>query len=251
MGVSQRAMLSVFKEAGIASKRKNRYRLNESYFERIDTANKAYFLGMIYADGYLGEVGIDNLILQLNDREILEEFAKELEFDGDIRVAGKGGYKNSKEGYRINFSCTKMATDLRALGVYSKKSLDLDEIPNIPTELKRHFLRGYFDGDGSVVLHKNRRVFGDKVYKYTKLSISIIATRKMLLDFVETFLITSYNLTQSKTPELFYLVVSSKAEVQRLYKLMYQDADIFLIRKYIKWTSSMSALELKCSRKMG
>lgn len=251
LGISQRAMLSVFKERNIASKRKNRYRLNEHYFENIDTPAKAYFLGLIYADGYLGEPGIDNLSLSLNDHHILKAFAKELEYDGEIKKTKKGGYENSKEGFRINFSSTIMANDLRRHGLYSNKSLTLSRIPSINKNLKRDFLRGYFDGDGSVVFSRNTRVFKEKTYEYKKLTINLIATHEMIQDIVNTFNIKSYHVVDSKTSGLAYLQICKKAIVIELYNLMYQDADVFLDRKYQKWTESLSALELKDSRKIG
>ena len=51
LAVSDRAVSRVLKEADINTKRRNRYSLNKSYFDVIDSHSKAYLLGLIAADG--------------------------------------------------------------------------------------------------------------------------------------------------------------------------------------------------------
>lgn len=53
MGLSKRAVQRVMKEAGVNTRRRNRYTLDEDYFDVIDTPEKAYWLGFLYADGYV------------------------------------------------------------------------------------------------------------------------------------------------------------------------------------------------------
>ena len=54
-GVSERAFSRVLTEKGINTKLKNRYKIeNEKYFDEINTEKKAYFLGLLFAEWYVG-----------------------------------------------------------------------------------------------------------------------------------------------------------------------------------------------------
>ncbi|KPU43444.1 hypothetical protein OXPF_28850 [Oxobacter pfennigii] len=173
LNVSERSISRVLKEANINTKRLNRYRLNENYFNKIDTERKAYILGLIYADGYVGDEHFNNIVLQLKDRELIQKVADEIEYDGEIRISKKGGFKNSQVGHVLNFSSKQMADDLRRIGLYPNKSLTVSNLPNIEESLIRHFIRGYFDGDGSIVLSKHssyHKVVG-QIKKYVYLHI--------------------------------------------------------------------------------
>ena len=242
LGLSKRCTMSIFKEYNINSKRKNRYTLDENYFEEINTQQKAYILGLIYADGYVGNEKFNNISLTQKEYKLLFEVKKELEFTGIIRLGNKGSFENSKPGYVLNFSSKKVANDLRKLGLYPKKSLTIDKIPNIRDELKRHFLRGYFDGDGSIskYIHKFKKT--NKEYSYVKVKMCIIATEKMLEDFIKTFNIEHYYISQSKTKEMKYIQIESKKELNRIYNLMYEDCCICNMTKKEKWDNLISAI---------
>ena len=41
------------------------YIVNEDYFETIDTEEKAYILGLLYADGFVGNEKFNNIVLSL------------------------------------------------------------------------------------------------------------------------------------------------------------------------------------------
>ena len=242
LGLSKRCTMSIFKEYKTNSKRKNRYTLDENYFEEINTQQKSYILGLIYADGYVGNEKFNNISLTQKEYKLLYEVKKELEFTGRIRLGNKGGFENSKPGYVLNFSSEKVANDLRKLGLYPKKSLTIDKIPNIRDELKRHFLRGYFDGDGSIskYIHKFKKT--NKEYSYVKGKMCIIATEKMLEDFIKTFNIEHYYISQSKTKEMKYIQIESKKELKRIYNLMYRDCCICNMIKKEKWDNLISAI---------
>ena len=61
------------------SEAQKKYTLNRNYFDDIDTQNKAYILGLLYADG---NVGKDNYVIQIclqeEDKHILEQIKNEL-----------------------------------------------------------------------------------------------------------------------------------------------------------------------------
>ncbi|MBU3189368.1 hypothetical protein K9O30_09680 [Clostridium bowmanii] len=245
LNISERAISRVLKDAGINTKRLNRYTLNESFFENIDNEQKAYILGLLYADGYVGDEHFNNIVLGLIDREILEQIAKLLDFTGTIRKSKKGGFKNSKEGYVLNFSSQIMADTLRNIGLYPNKSLTLNNIPNISEFLLRHFIRGYFDGDGSIMLSKNSSYYRTdnavKKYEYPSYTFMILGTKEFLEKIVIIMKLSHYIITNTKTEEIKCLRVTAKCDAQYLYNYLYDNATIYLERKNSKWLKVLSA----------
>lgn len=232
LGISQKTYVKVMKEYGINSRLKNRYTLNENYFEKIDTEEKAYILGLIYADGFVGEN--NNFVLQMKDEHIIKDIANAIGFTGEIRKTDVGGFENSKEGYRLNLSNERLVLDLNKHGVYTCKSLTLTEFPNIESKFYGDFLRGYFDGDGSISSYIKNTTKKGKKYSYNVLHMTILATEPFLLKIKEIFDISGH-IRKSKTEELMYLNIQGKEDLLRLYELMYKNATIFLNRKKKIW----------------
>lgn len=71
---------------------KTKYNINKDYFRIIDSNEKPYFLGLMYADGYVSERSIV-LSLQEGDKLILEKFKKSIEYNGPIRFSNKNNIK--------------------------------------------------------------------------------------------------------------------------------------------------------------
>lgn len=242
LGVSQRVLSTVMKEYNINSRLKNRYTLNERYFSVISTEEQAYILGYICADGYVGNSEYNNIVIQSKDSEVVSAIAQAIEYTGEIRKAGKGGYSNSQEGYTLNFSNAIIANDLRNLGILPNKSLNFNQLLDIPQHLQRHFLRGYFDGDGCIVHTVQKSRYKDKIYEYDSLTMIIIATTLFIQDIIQHFEIKQYSIQKSKTSGMEYLRVQSKCEIKRLYYLMYHEATIFLSRKKNIWDQYIECL---------
>ena len=242
LGLSSRCTNTIFKEYNIKSRRKNRYTLNEDYFKNIDRQEQVYILGLLYADGFIGDEKTNNISITQKNIEILQHIKEEIEFTGDIRKGNKGGFENSQEGYVLNFSSEIMDNDLRKLGLYSNKSLTIENIPNIKLDLKRHFLRGYFDGDGSISIYNHTFVKNNKLYSYTKGIMTIIATQKMIENFICEFNIEKYSITKSKTEEMKYIRMNSKKQLLEIYNIMYENASIYNRIKKIKWDEIISAI---------
>jgi len=125
--------------------------LNESYFEQIDTEEKAYFLGFLMADGYVQGERRVGVTLQAADVEILVALKAAIGSSSPIRE--KVSKLNGKEFAGVYFSmCSvKMTQDLQRWGIVERKSWSA-QYPSLPDEPRLHagFIRGLFDGDGSV-----------------------------------------------------------------------------------------------------
>jgi hypothetical protein len=251
LNISTRAVARVLKDNNINTARLNRYTLNEYYFENIDTERKAYLLGLLFADGFVGDEKYNNVVIDLhkNDLHILEEFKNEIQFTGEIReTKSSGGF--SKEGetsLRLNFSSKVMAKHLRDYGIVVKRSETMTTLPNIPSHLISHFIRGYFDGDGTISMLKRKsyRNFSGttKLYEHMNYFFSIIGHKEFLECIAKEMNLESYSFEKSKNENMVYLNVRSKVEMPKIYDYLYKDSTIKLQRKYDKFNEIMGDIK--------
>lgn len=218
------------------------YSVNQNYFEKIDTEPKAYFLGLMYADGCIHSTNPRMLIsLQEEDKYILELFKEELEFNGYLYFKP---CENTKNQFTLEITSQKLKDNLINLGCIPKKSLIL-KFPNnfqVPNELLHHFIRGYFDGDGSVGI--TDRLINGKEYK--EQFIQFIGSNNFIdglskeLDFLTKFNTSSTNNENNKQ-----IAIKSKLDFIRMYEFLYKDATIYLHRKYNKFQDILKYLNDK------
>lgn len=124
-----------------------KYNINQDYF-KIWSNNMAYVLGLWYAKGYIYGNEMFDITLHKRDKYILKKAAEELEFQGQLYDSV------DQQVVRINFSCKVICDDIRSLGETERKS----KLPEIPKEYLPDFIRGYFDGNGSIMELKNNRL---------------------------------------------------------------------------------------------
>ncbi len=204
---------------------------DNNYFDVIDTQNKAYFLGLLYADGCIHSKQPRFLIsLQEEDSYILEEFKKDLEYDGVLYTKPSNNI-NHKNQICLEITSNNLKNKLIALGCTPQKSLTLTfpTEEQVPNHLLNHFIRGYFDGDGSV--GKSIRNINDK--EYTESFVQIVGSCSFIeglsekLDFLKSFNISLINQGKNKN-----LSIKSKLDIISMYEYLYKDKCFFLTRKY-------------------
>lgn len=206
-----------------------RFYRNRHYFDSIDTPNKAYVLGLLYADGNnLTSHNTMTISLQECDKKVLERIKEELEYEGDLRI-NKLHEKNPnyKNQYILCINDEIISKRLAELGIVDNKSLILKYPEWMPKELERHFMRGYFDGDGCVYYDKKRN----------KTTTNICGT----LDMCEHFSKIMWNMgcknnirqpKQSKGKNTYVLRTAGNKSSYKLLSYMYDDSDIKMERKY-------------------
>lgn len=128
--------------------------LNVDYFEKIDTPEKAYWIGFLATDGCVSENSRISLSLNANDADSVYQLANTLgvpHFVKERTVTHDGALAKSKTSHRIGlrFTSQKMAQDLAREGIVPRKTkiLELSPCANVYPQA---YLRGYLDGDGSV-----------------------------------------------------------------------------------------------------
>lgn len=140
---------------------RRKYPIKKDFFDKIDTQEKAYFLGMLYADGCnLQEHNFVRLSLHIEDKTILECKRRR-----KITSKPKVEYIRETHDVYFNINSKYICEQLSKLGCTSRKSLTL-KFPEWLTDpnLQRHFIRGYYDGDGGIYLSKDgSRVASTKI----------------------------------------------------------------------------------------
>lgn len=210
---------------------------NNRYFQYIDTPEKAYWLGFIYADGYVvenkenrnHEVGIE---LNGVDTEHLQKFADTLgkgiivkHRDSRDRVIDGNFVKGGIDNAFIRIFSAPMFRDLTNHGVVPNKTYK-DDLP-IFNEYFIDFLRGFFDGDGSV--YNSHEHLGFNITNPNIKLLNII--QEQLLEIG----ITSYVYTEQKWKSR--LIIDTETNTENFGHLLYDNASIYLERKYDKYLS--------------
>ncbi|WP_252241538.1 hypothetical protein [Clostridium sp. ZBS18] len=215
---------------------------DEDYFEKIDTEDKAYWLGFIYADGCICEQKRNNKVksmvleigLQINDKTHLDKFNKSI--NGDCKITHKTNKLKNKEfeSCRITVNSVKICRDLINLGCTPRKSLTL-QFPKenqVPKNLIKHFLRGYIDGDGSIMLSTNGR--------HSRLSI--LGTKDFLTDMQFRMGWKSNKIYCSGSNGKAYSLEYSGTYTLDYLKNLYENSTIYLDRKYKKFKEIIAVL---------
>lgn len=161
-GVNPNSIYYRLKKLGInprgRSQAKRTYDVVEDFFDLINTQEKAYLLGILYADGCNStEISCIRLILGEQDYDLLQRLCK-LIYKCDrplLKRKGKLFTDNGKEYLRKDSYCLAISNkhisqQLESYGLVKAKSLKVTFPTCIPDNLLSHFVRGYFDGDGSL-----------------------------------------------------------------------------------------------------
>ena len=133
-------------------------RIRHTFFDTIETELQAYLLGFYAADGSIDEKRKTLRVhLQSGDSEIVYLFKDSISPDARTFtvaphiVTGRNGMKvNAHASFGVDITSSKLCNALVDLGIGYNKSVAELKIPSIPEDLVKHFIRGYFDGDGSV-----------------------------------------------------------------------------------------------------
>lgn len=219
--------------------------VDENFFEIIDTEEKAYWLGFMYADGYVSQRKnqvsfVVELCLQGEDLQHLYKFKDSLK--SNIIPTKKKTKCNGKEyeAYRFAVSRSKMYKDLISKGCVERKSLIL-EFPSYDIfenkNLIRHFIRGYVDGDGTVSEYSDLK----HPHRKSKTFFGVLGTENFLEGILKYFDESNIDygkrsiyVGQGSKKNIFYLSKSTR-KAYNIIDFLYSDCTIYLERKYKKY----------------
>lgn len=208
---------------GFRRRRWGSKKLNECFFDKITTRRQAYWLGFIAADGTVQNKPrkrLLSIVLSNKDRKHLELFREHIGSEHNIyyfkRDRRYQGYDCHSEVVQLDLPSSRLVTGLIKQGVVPNKTRTLQP-PKLPRRLIRHWIRGYFDGDGCI----SRSAKG-------KLAFDIVGTRPVM-EFIERHLPTKLNLRKMRN--VFVLSSRRKTDILKIADYLYNRSDVYLERK--------------------
>lgn len=207
------------------------YPVNEHFFDIIDTAEKAYVLGFMMADG-CNQSHVPEVTLSITDLEILEKIRDAMEFKGPIAYRAPRGPRN-KPQYRIDIGSRHMSDALTKVGCVRRKTYvaQFQTEDQVPRHLQRHLIRGWMDGDGTITCKPGKRNWNWRVVG-TKAACMGMA---LCIESHLGFPVGAYSLRKTKTHELWGATICARRNLKSLLEWLYADSTIHLERKYAKY----------------
>lgn len=231
LGFTDRQIHYIARKSGLHKRRQ----INHEYFNKIDTPEKAYFLGLIFADGWICydelkssyELGIE---LQSGDEYIIDKLDTALG-GGNLRthkdakttiICGHTGNVGNISGIRV-FS-KQIVLDLMSHGIEKNKSKK-DKYPIVNDVLFFDFLRGYIDGDGCF--------YSDRNYTYMHITCASVSPLKYIQEILKKHDIETR--IYSECDRKYRLMCVNTLEMIKLINSLYRDPNcICLLRKFNK-----------------
>ena len=251
-GLNRKTINKYLKERGIEiTNVHNKIPFKEDFFDNIDTEEKAYWLGFLYADGYISSTEYKiGLGIAIKDSEHLQKFNQALEYPKGMNTyKSKGNPTNPDKStcmIRTVIRNEHMWNALKSKGCVPNKSLILT-FPNesifTSKNLIKHFIRGYVDGDGTLGVYPH-----SKTNPNLEASLLIVGTKPFLEGVQNHLGIKGFLMHKSNCNELTYRLGYSTSKAIEVATILYENASIYLNRKYHIYTTKFADLK---SRKNG
>lgn len=234
LNISSTGLFGFIKRHNINYIKKIKYECNNSFFD-INNQQSFYWAGFIAADGSINNKGDFALSLKLADYEHIEKFKSIIESNATIyTISSKeviiNGVETKSSGCAtIRFRNKLWLESLKRFNIIPNKT----KVYDIPTdilnhELFHHFLRGYFDGDGWFAKSKDK-------YNTCKIALGICGNLSVI-DKIKNKILEKCNIEGTpylcKQNNIYKLTFAKQHDVAKIIDYIYQDASIYLERKY-------------------
>lgn len=233
-GKSKGTVLSWLRKFGVeirnTSDCQRKTNINDSYFKKIDSHEKAYFLGLLYADGNITKRGSSyriRLRLALSDSELTKAMSRALYFGEDKTTIVYRKNKKWQDISSISVCSEALGSDLIKLGCCPNKTSSISfpfEVVN--KEFLPSFVLGFFDGDGCA---------SGKIISFTSNEYFC----NQLKSFLEGNGIICQNFNHRKNGYGSISIGLGSSQIE-LFKLLYSDYPQPLARKKRKFLSIIS-----------
>ena len=249
-GITQYMMEKILKKYGIAKRtyteakqQGRKYPCNDDFF-KIQTADMGYILGFIAADGYISakENCISIEILQ-QDKDILFQIAEKMDVSRPITIQTRN---NGCQTATLRNWSASWKQDLSHYGIINNKTFTLKPPTLLLPKYRIDYIRGYFDGDGSISTTKAKN---SKGIIYNKNSFEIIGASKSEMNWIRKELINHYHIILNKpghyTTEngtvIYKIITTDKKQIQKIYNLFYNtESSLYLNRKKEKFETILN-----------
>lgn len=196
----------------------SKYYVNENFFEIIDTEEKAYVLGFWAADGWMAKRALF-IATSEEDLDFLEKIKNIIPTEAPIITKIKKSDFKRKKLAILSLARKKMYIDVQKLGYTDKKTENMI-FPDIPKKLHKHFIRGFWDGDGYI---------GERQFSVVGKNVVFFQTLQQII-----FKSTGVNLTFDMVRDSYPRLSGGKKHKSAL-QWIYSDCTIYLDRKHKKY----------------
>ena len=208
-----------------------KYKVNINFFKNW-SSEMVYVLRFIAADGNVCHSGRAHVLhIASDDRDIIFKIKKVLNSKAPISAIKR---ENNKISYNLRICDREIFKDLKKLGIVERKSLVIIS-PKIPQEFVRHYIRGYFDGDGSVYLRTHKYPSKLRAIFYT----GSFAMAKFIFGVLQKIAPHFEGRIRKKRNKNNYILHLGQKASEALFNYMYKDASIFMERKFNKFIKGM------------
>lgn len=212
-----------------------KYSYNEKFFDNIDSEEKAYLLGLLYADGnnYRKDKKTYriSISLQARDINILNQMKDVMGYNAPLRLYQPKDIKCQPQ-YNLKFNGKYLSDSLIKLGVIPRKTYNLNFPTFLNEDLYRHFIRGCIDGDGSVCICKDH--YGIK----NQGVITLSGTSEIcngFKNYIESIFDIHVGIYNCKSTHIKQASIGGNIQVLKILDWLYKDAKIFINRKYFNY----------------
>lgn len=222
-------------------------------FKSIDTIEKAYVLGLFYADGCISNTENQkysyycHVKLKKSDSKLFEKIVEIFPF-----------FSINYEKETVSLRCNKkdFYNDLKLNGLLPRKSFENKynlRFPILKSDLISHFIRGYFDGNGSIYEYLNSKSIS-KGFSFTAVNYFFLKRLKEIL---------YYNGIKMKLNSIrggksiirgreimfnsltFSLLIQNKDIIKKAEKFIYKNATLYLERKFNTFSTWIKQVKMK------
>lgn len=232
--ISRESVYNLFERNGFDRKRDPHriYSIDENYFDNINTRNKAYILGLFWADGCnkVSENEVE-ISLQEEDKHILESIKQELKYDKllNFRNISKNNPKR-KNQWHLSITSNHISQTLNDIGMVQNKSLVVEFPKNIDEKLYPDFIRGVLDGDGCVYIGGNIR--GSSV----EIVGTVMVVQKIAEIVKDTLGVHCSIKSNKRWKDITKAIrIRGRYQIKTFLDWIYSDAELKLNRKYNKY----------------
>ena len=200
-------------------------------FHKIDTKEKAYLIGLFYADGCI--TTRNAVRISLTDEQLIDDIHNLFPFFNKSSYDFSKYNPNCKIQYSLSKRNKQLHQDFYNIGVVNNKSdfnSELLHIPNMPSDLLSHFIRGYFDGDGSISIASARPNLRRAEICSTSLTFMKEVMSTLNSYGINTPIFRKKNLDGNKI--LYVLEWIKSSDILSLKDFLYRNSSIHLNRKY-------------------
>jgi len=219
---------------------KRKYTVDESFFEIIDTQEKAYIIGWFYSDGSNSvspniakiDVAEDSVDILIKIREVIGSNARIIPMKNS---ANSYAGENAQMLYRLGIYNKKVSKQIAALGICGNVTYTRTWPEWLSEDLEPHFIRGLIDGDGCISIGKKKGF-----------TISYYGTKMMCEGFSKVLSKIGVDHRHKIDKNGHHSIrIMKQAECVKFADYIYNDATIYLNRKHDKYLEIKTIMEDK------